>query len=152
MEGVRILIHFYSNLGIAVIFWFFDFFFLFCFQNLINAGPLIRPYGLEKSLKLINVGPTFIPDYRVHIVNIEHGPFSGIANTLAQALRLKQHVIILNRCQNTTLIYVDSFISKIYNFSKRSIPKGLKAQFQVGDPIVWLSCGHSYLLERSKKN
>ena len=35
------------------------------FQNLINVGPLIRLLGLEKNPKLINVGPTFIPDYRV---------------------------------------------------------------------------------------
>ena len=35
------------------------------FQNLINVGPLIRLWGLEKNPKLINVGPTFIPDYRV---------------------------------------------------------------------------------------
>ena len=35
------------------------------FQNLINVGPLIRLYGVEKKPKLINIGPTFIPDYRV---------------------------------------------------------------------------------------
>ena len=37
------------------------------FQNLINVGPLIRLYCLEKNPKLINVGPTFIPDYRVSV-------------------------------------------------------------------------------------
>ena len=31
----------------------------------IDVGPLIRLYGLEKNPKLISVGPTFIPDYRV---------------------------------------------------------------------------------------
>ena len=35
------------------------------FQDLINVGPLIRLWGLEKNPKLINVEPTFIPDYRV---------------------------------------------------------------------------------------
>ena len=35
------------------------------FQNLLNAGPLIKLYGLGKNPKLINIGSTFIPDYRV---------------------------------------------------------------------------------------
>ena len=35
------------------------------FQNLINIEPLIRLLGLEKNPKLINLGPTFIPNYSV---------------------------------------------------------------------------------------
>ena len=31
----------------------------------VSVGPLIRPKGLEKSTKLINIGLTFITDYRV---------------------------------------------------------------------------------------
>ena len=36
-------------------------------KNLINVGLLIRFWGLEKTPKLITIGPTFIPDYRVGI-------------------------------------------------------------------------------------
>ena len=48
----------FANLGIAVILLFF---FFKVFQNLINVGPLI----CLMSPRLINLGPTFIPDYRV---------------------------------------------------------------------------------------
>ena len=34
-------------------------------QKSLNVWPLIRKQGLEKNPKLINVGPTFIPDYRL---------------------------------------------------------------------------------------
>ena len=34
-------------------------------QKVIIVGPLIRPQGLDFFSKLINVGSTFIPDYRV---------------------------------------------------------------------------------------
>ena len=34
-------------------------------KKMINVRPLIRLQGLEKSPKLINIGPTFIPDCRV---------------------------------------------------------------------------------------
>ena len=36
------------------------------FVNLINVGPKLRMQGLGENSKLINVGPTFIPDYRVN--------------------------------------------------------------------------------------
>ena len=36
--------------------------------DLINVGPLIRLYGLEKNQKLISVGPMFIPDCRVNSI------------------------------------------------------------------------------------
>jgi hypothetical protein len=35
-----------------------------------NLGHLIWPKGQEKKQKLINVGSTFIPDYRVFCLNI----------------------------------------------------------------------------------
>ena len=37
-------------------------------EKRINVGSLIRTWGLEKNPKLINVGPTFISDYRVVII------------------------------------------------------------------------------------
>ena len=39
--------------------------------------PLIRPLGLEKNPKLINVGSTLIPDYRVNPKLIVATIFAG---------------------------------------------------------------------------
>ena len=36
--------------------------------NLINVGPLNKDVGPEKKSKLINVGPTFIPESRVVMI------------------------------------------------------------------------------------
>ena len=43
-------------------------FFRFFILNLINVGPFNKAVGPRKNPKLINVGPTFIPESRV-------GPF-----------------------------------------------------------------------------
>ena len=42
-----------------------------------KCRAFFKAVGLEKNPKLINIGPTFIPDYRVGLgISVGHGKFS----------------------------------------------------------------------------
>ena len=61
-RGIKILLHFYINLEIAVM--SFRIFFLQNFPKFNKRRAVDKALGPGKSQKLINVGRTFIPDYR----------------------------------------------------------------------------------------
>ena len=62
-RGIKILLHFYINLEIAVM--SFHIFFLQNFPKFNKYRAFNKAIGTKKTPKLIDVRPAFIPDYRV---------------------------------------------------------------------------------------